>query len=164
MSTSSKYIPPPSASPCRCHLDMYPHQLLLHLFPSLVPSLPLGAQHPYLLGRPLLAPSHHLSHRPSLRSSSMPSLRPSPMSSPSLCLPLIHSPEVPFLRLQLQHLSLLQWRLNLLPWLPNSALVLQVDLGHSPVKNRCLWKLLLLWAQAPLSPLASPMLSRRRSP
>lgn len=105
----------PSACPCRCRLDMYPHQLPLRLFPSLVPSLPLGAQHPYLLGRPLLAPSHHLSHRLSLRSSSMSSLSPSPMSNPSLCLLLIHSPEVPFLRLQLQHLSLLQWLLNLLP-------------------------------------------------
>lgn len=86
------------------------------------------------------------------------------MSNPSLCLLLIHSPEVPFLRLQLQRPSLLQWLLNLLPWFPSSALVLRVDLGHSPIKKWCLQKLLLLWAQAHLSPLASPMLSRRRSP
>lgn len=164
MTTLSKCISLPSASLCRCHPDMYPHQLPPHLFPSLVPSLPLGAQHPYLLGRPLLAPSHHLSLRPSLRSSSMSSLRPSPMSNPSLRLLLIRSPGVPFLRHQLQHLSSLQWLLNLLPLFPSSALVLQVDLGHSPIKKWCLRMLLLLWAQAPLSPLASPMLSRRRSP
>lgn len=160
----SKCVSPSSASLCRCHLAMYPHQLPLRLFPSLIPSLSLGAQHPCLLGRPLLAPSHHLSRRPSLRSSSMSSLRPSPRSSPSLCLPLMHKPEVPFLRLHLQHPSLLQWLPSLLPWLPSSARVPPVDLGHSPIKKRCLWKLPLLWAQGPLSPQASPMLSRKRSP
>lgn len=155
---------PPSASLCRCPLDMYPHQLPLHSFPSLALSLSLGPQHPCLLGRPLLAPSHHPSRRPSLRSSSTSRLRPSPRSSPSLCPPLMHNPEVPFLRLQLQLLSLPQWLPNLHPWPPSSALVPQVHLGHSPIKNRCPWKLPLLWAEGPPSPQASPMLSRERSP
>lgn len=154
----------PSVSLCRCHLDMYPHQLPPHSFPSLVPSLFLGAQHPCLLGRPLLAPSCHPSRRPSLRSSFTSRLRPSPRSSPNLCPPLMHNPEVPFLRLQLQHLSLLQWLPNLHPWHPSSALVPQVHLGHRSIKSQCPWKLPLRWAQDPPSPQTSPTLSRKRSP
>lgn len=47
----------PLPSPCRYHLDMYPHLSPLHSFPRPVLSLQLRAQHPCLLGRPLLAPS-----------------------------------------------------------------------------------------------------------
>lgn len=93
----------------------------------------------------------------------MSSLRLSPKSNHSPCLPLIASPEGPLLSLRLQPLSLLQRLLNLPLWFPSSALVLQVDPDHSPIKKWCLGKL-LLWAQAPPSPLASPMPSRRRSP
>lgn len=162
----------PLRRPCRCHLDMYPHRSPLRSFPRPVLSLYRVAQHPCLPGRPLLAPSLRLSLR--ARGFSMSSPRPSLRSRctcslsrrllPSPCLPLTHSPEVLQFRLQLQPRSFLQWLRSLLLWHLSSALEPQVELGHSPVKNWGLRRLLLPLAQVPLNPPASPMLSRRRSP
>lgn len=159
-----------------CPLDMYPHQLPLHSFPSPVLSLQLGAQHPCLLGSPHLAPSpcprprlrlslpvrpsSMCSPKPSLRSSSMCS--PRPRLIPSLCLRLTPNLEDP--QPHLQPLSFPQSLPSLLLWLPSSALEPQVDPGHSPVRSWGPLNLRLPVAQAPLSPPASPMLSRRKSP